>query len=192
MQLLIIDNGSIHIDEIIKYLRNRKIKLIVLPYNQINLASVDTFDGVILSGSSSLSVNHKREYKKEIKLIKTTKKPILGICLGFELICSSFNETVIRFNRKVSAITKIEIIIPDSIIEHIKTDFKAYESHRWGVNTTNHLISIAKSKKCIEIVKHKSKLIYGVQFHPEHFISKTQGYKILDNFIKIVKNINKL
>jgi GMP synthase-like glutamine amidotransferase len=42
----------------------------------------------------------------------------------------------------------------------------------------------------IQMIKHETKTIYGVQFHPEtpgEFLSTPQGWKLLSNFAKISK-----
>jgi anthranilate/para-aminobenzoate synthase component II len=44
---------------------------------------------------------------------------------------------------------------------------------------------LATSKDGIEAIKHRTKPIYGVQFHPS-LLSDNEGYKTLENFLKLI------
>ena len=46
-------------------------------------------------------------------------------------------------------------------------DFKAYSLHSYCVEASEDFEVWAKSAKCIQVIKHKTKPIYGVLFHPE-------------------------
>jgi GMP synthase (glutamine-hydrolysing) len=45
--------------------------------------------------------------------------------------------------------------------------FTAYELHNYKINPSNTFEILARSKKCIQGIKHKEKEIYGLLFHPE-------------------------
>ena len=65
----------------------------------------------------------------------------------------------------------------------ISPNIKVYESHRFAIDKVSEDIEIlATSDDGIEIFKHKNKPIYGLQFHPEIFINKTQGREIFLKF----------
>jgi anthranilate/para-aminobenzoate synthase component II len=50
------------------------------------------------------------------------------------------------------------------------------------------LIPLAESRDGIEIIKHKFKNIFGLQFHPSVFPEKTYGNEIFNNLLNILKN----
>lgn len=180
MNILIIDNGSKFINHLKNSLKGNKIHL--MKFGKINLKETSKFDKIILSGGSLPILNHKKEYSKEIKLIKQSKIPILGICLGFELIAVAFGEKIERMETKEKEIIFVEKIKEDKILEGL-SKFKVFESHQWLLRKCKFLIPLAKSKKGIEIIGHPRKEIYGLQFHPEMFHSKTKGLILLKNFI---------
>ncbi|MCK4996913.1 gamma-glutamyl-gamma-aminobutyrate hydrolase family protein [Candidatus Pacearchaeota archaeon] len=185
MKILLVNNHSKHLSELLNKLKDVK----VVDFKKLDLINYKKFDLIILSGGSSFSVkNHKEEYKKEIDLIKNSSRPILGICLGFELIAYSFNEKLEKMAKKKKGSEKIKIISEDQILKGLKKEFEVFEAHRWAVSKTKYLIPLAKSKNGIEIIRHPTKRIWGVQFHPE--ISKEKGYvgKIINNFIKVALN----
>jgi GMP synthase (glutamine-hydrolysing) len=59
-------------------------------------------------------------------------------------------------------------------------DFKAYSLHSFCVEPSEVFEVWAQSPKCLQAIKHKSKPVYGVLFHPEvrnqeilkHFVTK--------------------
>jgi len=172
MRLLVINNKSNFIESLKNILS--KYEVTIVPFNEISLDEIKKFDKIILSGGHSLCVkNHDKDYQKELEIIKKSGKPIFGICLGFELIGYAFGE-------------KLEKIKDDRILFGLNNRFEVYESHRWVIKNTNFLVPLAKSKDGIEIVKHPDKKIYGSQFHPEVFVEKTQGHKIIENFLEAI------
>ena len=68
----------------------------VISILDLNKVDIFLYDAFVLSGSSKYAIlNHLDVYSSEIELIKKSNKPILGICLGFELICYTFDEKLI-------------------------------------------------------------------------------------------------
>jgi GMP synthase (glutamine-hydrolysing) len=184
MKLLVVNNHSDHIKELLQ--KFKEVELI--DFENLTDKSYDFYDAIILSGSSSLSVvNHKKEYSRELDLIKKSKKPILGICLGFELINFAFGEELKSLEQKEKGVVTIKLVSKDRIFESLPKEFKVYEAHRWVVTQNKSLKSLAKSKDGIEAVKHPKKEIYGVQFHPEVFVDKGYAEKIFRNFLVLGK-----
>lgn len=182
-KILLIDNYSVFIKELVNSLKEHQLKII--KFNQIKENSVKNFDKLILSGGHSLNVkNHTKEYSNEIKLIRNSDIPILGICLGFELIGHAFGERLQLLSVKEEGILEVQKIHDDFLLKNL-VNFKVYENHRWTIKKTSKLKTLAKSKDGTEIIKHPEKTIYGVQFHPEKFVNKTQGIKILNNFLAL-------
>lgn len=187
MKILIIDNGSRYLNAL-KQLVSSHV-LTIKKYTEIVPVDTLNFDLVVLSGGHQFPViGHEETFKKEIDLIKTASIPILGICLGFELIAHCFGASMKRMASKEKTILNISTKIVDPLFESIH-GIQVYESHRWVVTKVgDDLIPLADSKDGIEIIKHKDKLIYGFQFHPEMFPNQTQGDELFANFIKIVQN----
>ncbi len=185
MKLLVVNNHSIHLEELLNNLE----EIEVVNFEKLSEINYQDYDGIILSGGSSFSVvDHEKEYSPELDLIKNCEKPILGICLGFELINFAFGEKIELLKNKRKGKILIKLISQDNLFNSFSKSFQVYESHRWVVLKNKFLKSLAESKDGIEAVKHFKKKIYGVQFHQEVFINKNHSEKIIKNFLKIIKD----
>lgn len=186
MKLLVINNGTSYLKPLLKALSPNDVTVITREeFLKIKKLSCDV---VILSGGHSLTVkNHDQEYMNELSLIKKGNRPVLGICLGFELVAHAFGATLIKLKAKENNIVKMTAAFPHPIFSGLK-NITAFENHRWVVKKAKKpLICLASSKDGCEIIAHQSKLIFGLQFHPEMLPNKTSGGLILKNCLKYIK-----
>jgi GMP synthase (glutamine-hydrolysing) len=141
-------------------------------------------DGLILSGGPTLDrIGNCKHYVREIEL------PILGICLGHQLIAETFGGAVGKGASGGYADVTVEIIEPDDILLGIGPTITTWASHADEVSRLpNNFVKLARSAICeIEAMKHPSKPIYGVQWHPE--VAHTEaGNTLILNFLKICES----
>lgn len=187
MKVLLVDNGTSYLPNLQALTTDYRVDTI--PYTQLSSFPLDNYDLIILSGGHQFSViGHEDKFISEINLIKNTTVPILGICLGFELIGHAYGAKLSKLKAKEINILSINPHAVNPLFTGIES-FEVYESHRWVIaDPGDNLIALASSKDGIEIIKHKDKLIYGFQFHPEMFLESTVGDELFANFIKIVQN----
>jgi len=145
-------------------------------------------DVIILSGGHSLSViNHDTEFKNELEVIRKTNIPLIGICLGFELIAHAYSATLRRLETKEKGLVQLKVIQPHQVLLGI-TEANVYESHRWIVERVpKPLVGLAASKDGYEIIAHESKPIFGFQFHPEMFQEEAVGDEVMKNCLNYIK-----
>lgn len=186
MNILLIDNGTIRQAELHSLLRENDIETI--KFDQISSTNIENFDLFILSGSSQFPIlSNVARYQHEIDLIKNSTKPIIGICLGFELIGYAYGARLIEMPDKENGIIDLKVTSPSGIFNNLP-NFRIYESHRWVINELPaDLIELARSKNGIEVIKHKNKRLYGFQFHPEMFVEKTCGDEIFNNLLAVLR-----
>ncbi len=184
MKILIIDNGTSFLSKLKNLLKNND--LTIIPFNKISVRDANNFDFIILSGGHKYSVlNHKKNYHNELEIIRKSNKPMLGICLGFELIAFDFGCKLKRLRVKEKGIVQIELT-KDKIIKNLKS-IKVYESHRWVIKeVSKYLLPLGVSVDGIEIIKHKSKPIYGFQFHPEIVRNGLDSKVLFSNLLSII------
>jgi GMP synthase (glutamine-hydrolysing) len=115
--------------------------------------------------------------------VKKVKVPILGICLGHQIIGLLYGSKIKR-DKLIKKKEKIEIISKNKLFANVKDHPLFREEHSEYITLPKGFHLLAKSSSCNnETMKHKKKNIYGVQFHPEY--SGTNGRKLLSNFLKL-------
>jgi GMP synthase (glutamine-hydrolysing) len=184
MKILIIDNNSKHIEKIKELCKDNIVE--VLKYSDDLVGMDRNYDLVILSGGTGLPINKKeKELMGEINLIKNSTKPIIGICLGFELICHAFDCKMIREEEREKGIVEINILNDEYFLG--KKKLKVLMAHKWHVREVGpEIIPLAQTSKGIDIIKHKSRPIYGFQFHPEIIEPENDGKFIFEEVFNLL------
>ena len=182
MKIVIVDNGSRYLSQLKDLLA--KHHMTVWPWNRANVSDLEKFDLIILSGGHKYAVlNHRKVYKKEIEVIRNSSIPIIGICLGSELIAWVFGAKLMRLKTPEHGLIAIRRS-PGADLPLLR-NFKVYESHHWAIRQlSKSLKGLAKSKDGYEIFKHKARPIYGLQFHPEIVAPKSSGKIIFNRILK--------
>ena len=141
-------------------------------------------DGLILSGGPTLErAGNCSVYVKELNL------PILGICLGHQVMAKTYGGKVRTGTAGGYAAVEIEILEEDDILKGLGPKTNVWASHADEVSSLPpDFIRLARSRICeIEAMKHKTKPLYGVQWHPE--VSHTErGNDLLRNFFEVCQN----
>jgi anthranilate/para-aminobenzoate synthase component II len=167
MKTLIIDNHSKYINELSSMFSD---VVILSKENLTKDFDVAIYDLIVLSGGLNVPtvMRHPEEYKYEIELIKNTNIPIIGICLGLEIITETFDGELQELPEEHRGLIKLQITNSD--LEKVlgTSSIEVNEGHHIGIKQMPHdFISCAQSEHGIEILRHKEKPILGFQFHPE-------------------------
>lgn len=163
-------------------LRDLGIETKLIP-NTTPIEDLKDADGVVLGGGPSLDRTGNCEmYVKELEI------PILGICLGHQLIAKVFGGEVGRGKMGGYAEVRVEVVEYDEIFEGIPRAFKVWASHMDEVKRIPDEFKIlARSEICdVEAMRHGDRLIYGVQWHPEVYHTE-YGIEFYRNFVRICK-----
>lgn len=163
-----------------------------------DIEKLQSADKVIFPGVGEAST--AMEYLKARnldKVIKELKQPVLGICLGMQLMCSYseendtqclgiFEENVLRFNAagfnlKVPQIGWNNIYdLKSPLMKNVHENSYCYFVHSYYASVGNHTIATTDYTKPFSAALNKNNF-YGVQFHAEK--SADAGEEILRNFI---------
>jgi len=134
---------------------------VVKHFLEVTPQDLSQCERVILSGTTLKDIATLSQPVKFMWL-KETEKPVLGICAGMETIGVVFGMHLIR--RLEIGMTEMAVVKENPFFNG---DFKAYSLHSYCVEMSGDFEVWAKSAKCIQIIKHKTKPLYGVLFHPE-------------------------
>ena len=160
--------------------------------NEILTADKVIFPGV---GEASSAMKKLKESGLD-QLIPTLKQPVLGICLGMQLLCNHseegnttglgiFNVNVVKFSNNVkvpqmgwNTITNLK----SKLFSEISDDEYMYLVHSFYAPKCQETIAFTNYEVEYSSALQKNNF-YGVQFHPEK--SGKTGEQILKNFLKI-------
>jgi anthranilate synthase/aminodeoxychorismate synthase-like glutamine amidotransferase len=186
MKILLIDNYDSFTFNLYHYLSSLKIDVDVIRNDKITDKEIikRKYDRIVISPGPG----NPNESGNCLKIVKALYKkiPILGVCLGHQIIGQVFGSKIIQarilMHGKTSTIKSKNI----GILKNLPYKFEATRYHSLIIDKkklSNELVITAETMDGIIMgVKHKEYNIHGVQFHPES-IKTTLGIKILKNFI---------
>ncbi len=193
MKLVIIDYGAGNIKSIEFALMRLGVDA-KLSNNPAEILSADRviFPGV---GEASSAIKMLKESGLD-RLIPSLKQPVLGICLGMQLMCNFteegntnglgiFDVNVKRFSNKVKVphmgwnmITNLK----SALFSEVKDKEYMYLVHSYYAELCNETIATTNYELNYSSAIQKNNF-YGVQFHPEK--SSKAGEQVLKNFLNI-------
>jgi GMP synthase-like glutamine amidotransferase len=133
-------------------------------YNHRNAdKSVTGCDGVVLCGTP-LQDNVFLLYRDAFSWLADTDIPLLGICAGMQAISLAFGGEV--FSSLEIGMTDIRATASDPLLPRHAT-FLAYELHGNACTVPPMFAGLAESDRCIQVIRHEDRPVYGVLFHPE-------------------------
>lgn len=115
-----------------------------------------------------------------------TKIPILGVCLGHQCIGYVFGSEIVQAKRIMHGKSSLIYHDKSGIFKNVPSPFSAARYHSLIVkDVSDPLIVTAKTKDDVIMgLKHKTYPLWGIQFHPESFMTK-YGKRIVKNFIDV-------
>jgi imidazole glycerol-phosphate synthase subunit HisH len=196
MNLVIIKYNAGNIQSVLYALeRIGKEALVTDDHEQIRAADKVIFPGV---GEASSAMRYLNERQLDT-VIKDLRQPVLGICLGMQLMCnySEENDTPCLgiFEEKVKLFTPddAKLKVPQigwnniynlqtKLFQDLSDNTYCYFVHGYYAALGGHTIATADYVQPYSAGLHRDNF-YGVQFHPEK--SAQAGEKIIKNFLDL-------
>ena len=202
--ITIINYGLGNLGSIFNILKKIGVKSII----SSDVGEIAKAQKIILPGVGHFDRAMERINRSGLKDVLTEKAmkekvPVLGICLGMQLLTKSSEEgqqpglgwipaTTIRFRFSRESNLKIPHMgwnlvsraTPSPLTEDFESEHRFYFVHSYHVSVEDEKYSILKTKHgCSFDSAIQNDNIFGVQFHPEK--SHRFGMKLLDNFAKL-------
>ena len=187
-KIILIDNYDSFTFNLYHYLSSLKVKVDVIRNDQITSNEIlkRKYNKIVISpgpGNPDQSGNC-------LKIVKSLYKkiPILGVCLGHQIIGQVFGSKIVQAKKLMHGKTSKIISKKLGILKNLPKSFEATRYHSLIIDKktlSKHLEITAESKDGLVMgVQHKKYNVHGVQFHPESIKTKL-GIIILKNFIRI-------
>ena len=186
MKIILIDNYDSFTFNLYHYLSSLKVNVDVVRNDKISAKQIlnKKYDRIVISpgpGNPDQSGNC-------LKIVKSLYKkiPILGVCLGHQIIGQVFGSKIVQAKKLMHGKTSMIISKKIGILKNFPLNFEATRYHSLIIDkktlSKNLEITAETKNGLIMGVKHKKYNVHGVQFHPESIKTKI-GIKILKNFI---------
>ncbi len=159
----------------------------VITYNQLTLDDLNQFDKIVLGPGPGLAEEYP--HFNEILNQYGSTKSLLGICLGHQAIGQFFGAKLIHLSQVLHG-QKIKVYCQtdDPLFSGIETPFDAGLYHSWVIDSNSlptSLIQIAHTDyHLLMAFRHKAYAIYGLQFHPESYMTPA-GKQIINNWLNL-------
>ncbi len=166
MKILLIDNHTKLLPQLKRALSDHDVEIV--KYQPGVKLSASGQDLVILSGGGGrgremrdLHINGDLWYRDELDFIMKCQKPILGICMGFQIIAYAYGSKLQKLPRRISGFRRIQTAEG--------TYIKQFKYHDWCIPEVSdeHFEILGRSKIGVEMIRHKKRPILAIQFHPE-------------------------
>ena len=187
-KIILIDNYDSFTFNLYHYLSSLKVYVDVIRNDKITSKEIlkRRYNKIVISpgpGNPDQSGNC-------LKIVKSLYKkiPILGVCLGHQIIGQVFGSKIIQARKLMHGKTSKITTKKNGILKNLPKTFEATRYHSLIIDKkslSSDLEITAETKDGLIMgVQHKEYDVHGVQFHPESIKTKL-GIKILRNFIRI-------
>ena len=187
MKILLIDNYDSFTYNLYHYLSSLKCNVQVYRNDKIEINKIkkNKYNKIVISpgpGNPSQAGDCLKIVKYFYKTI-----PILGVCLGHQIIGQVFKSKIVGAKKLMHGKTSRIFHYNQGIFKGLKKTITATRYHSLIIDRKSlgkELLITAQTKdKVIMGIMHKKYNVHGVQFHPES-IKTPEGMRLLKNFLK--------
>lgn len=191
MKLLLINNDSDSWEELQAACTALGHTITPIHFSDIAGISPDQHDTAILSGGFWYDDEVKllNTYAQELLFIKTAPIPILGICLGMQLMHVALEKAVPLLDEPQTGYRHIDITPRGQKLLGLPPRMRVFKNHtRAVIEAAGEFEVLATSPHYVEAMKHRTKPLLGVQFHPEIF-DQDESLESLDILLHAVADM---
>jgi anthranilate synthase/aminodeoxychorismate synthase-like glutamine amidotransferase len=185
VRVLVIDNYDSFTFNLVQYLGELGVASEVVKNDEIGEAEVVATDcaGVLVSPGPCTP----NEAGISLAAVAQARVPVLGVCLGHQSIGQAFGGKVVRADRLMHGRVSPILHGNEGVFAGLPMPFEATRYH-------SLIVERASLPECLEItawtaegeimgLRHKTRPVEGVQFHPESVLT-THGKELLANWVK--------
>ena len=186
MKILLIDNYDSFTYNLFHYISKFKKNVEVIRNDKIDGKTIlrNKYNKIVISPGPG----NPDQAGNCLKIVKDVHKkiPILGVCLGHQIIGQAFGGKIVNAKNLMHGKTSQILHIKKGLFKNVQNKFVATRYHSLVVDRKKFpkklTITAETKNKTIMGLMHKNYDIHGFQFHPESISTKV-GIKLIKNFI---------
>lgn len=187
--ILLVDNYDSFVYNLYQLIGSINPKIKVIRNDKLNIEQIKKLNPSHIVLSPGPGKPSEAGICSEIVKVFQGKIPILGICLGHQVIAEVF-DSVVNYAKEVvhGKAFKLKIMEKSPLFKGIDKEFMGARYHSLAIKreTLGEDLKIIATTDDGEImaIEHRKYPIYGLQFHPESILSDN-GKKLIQNFLNI-------
>lgn len=183
-RLLVIDNFDSFTFNLVQMFLSMGVETIVRRNNEISAIDADLIDPTHLLISPGPGTPDDSGCSREMIMHFHEKIPVLGVCLGMQCLSECFGGETVRAPMPVHGKTSLVFHNQEGIFRNMPSPFSAARYHSLAVRPCSADIKVTAETEDSVImgIAHKTLPLFGVQFHPESFMTES-GHILVENFI---------
>ena len=190
-KILVVDNHDSFVFNIVQYLDELGATTQVVKNEEIDPEYCQNFDGVVISPGPGNPQNAGASIDV-VKYCDRHEIPILGICLGLQVIGAAYGAKISSAPELLHGRTSEILHDGTDLFKDIPNNFIATRYHSLVIESDSVPADLQVTARCsdgtIMGISHRSKKIVGVQFHPEAVLTQ-YGYELLANWLEICGDV---
>ena len=190
-KILVVDNHDSFVFNIVQYLDELGATTVVVKNDEIDPDFCKNFAGVVISPGPGNPQNAGVSIGA-VKYCDDAGIPILGICLGLQVIGAAFGAKISSAPELLHGRTSEIAHNGTDLFKDIPNNFIATRYHSLAIEPDSIpevlQVTATSSDGTVMGISHRTKNIVGVQFHPEAVLTEF-GYELLANWLELCGDI---
>ena len=188
MKVLMIDNYDSFTYNLVHYVKeNQGVSIDVLRNDKVNLNDLESYDKIMLSPGPGIP-SEAGDLMKVIAHCDEKNIPMLGVCLGHQALAEFYGGQIENMSDVFHGLAHdMKQDGKDELYLGLPNLFKVGRYHSWQVVDNEQIkalfdITARDLDGAILGMKHKTKAVHGVQYHPESVLTE-HGKAIIKNWL---------
>lgn len=190
-KILVVDNHDSFVFNIVQYLDELGATTVVVKNDAIDPDFCKNFAGVVISPGPGNPQNAGVSIDA-VKYCDDAGIPILGICLGLQVIGAAYGAKISSAPELLHGRTSEIVHNGADLFKDIPNNFIATRYHSLAIEPDSIpevlQVTATSSDGTVMGISHRTKNIVGVQFHPEAVLTEF-GYELLANWLELCGDI---
>ena len=186
--IILIDNYDSFVYNLARYFAEMGCQTLVARNDKISVSEVRSSNPAAVILSPGPCTPQKAGLCVEVVQELGCSIPILGVCLGHQVICAAYGGDIVRAAEPIHGRTSPIYHCRERLFADIPNPLQATRYHSLVVSeqmlTSDLVVTARLGDGTVMAVEHRSYSVFGVQFHPESVLTQT-GHRLLRNFLEL-------